>query len=54
VNIPAFLIFFPITAFMARVGAKTVHKINKKKVSVYFGIFLLIIGTNFLIEYLKY
>ena len=54
INIPAFLIFFPVTAFMARIGAKTVHKINKKKVSVYFGIFLLIVGTNFLVEYLKY
>ena len=54
INIPAFLIFFPITAFMARIGAKTVHKIDKKKISVYFGIFLLIIGTNFLLEYLRY
>ena len=54
VNIPTFLIFFPITAFMARIGAQTVHKINKKKISVYFGIFLLIIGTNFLVEFLKY
>ena len=54
INIPAFLIFVPITTFMARIGAKTVHKIDKKKVSVYFGIFLLIIATNFLIEYLKY
>ena len=53
-NIPAFFIFIPITTFMARIGAKTVHKINKKKISVYFGIFLLIIGTNFLVEFLKY
>ena len=30
-NIPAFLIFFPITAFMARLGAKASHRINKKK-----------------------
>ena len=30
-NIPAFLIFIPITTFMARIGAKTVHKIDKKK-----------------------
>ncbi len=30
-NIPAFLIFVPITTFMARIGAKTVHKIEKKK-----------------------
>ena len=54
INIPAFLVFFPITTFMARIGAKTVHKIEKNKISVYFGIFLLIIATNFLVEYLKY
>ena len=54
INIPAFLIFFPITAFMARIGAKTVHKINKTKVSFYFGIFLLMVGSNFLFEYLNY
>ena len=30
-NIPAFLIFFPITAFMARLGAKASHRINKKE-----------------------
>ena len=28
-NIPAFLIFIPITTFMARIGARTVHKIDK-------------------------
>ena len=28
-NLPAFLIFIPITTLMARVGAKTVHKIDK-------------------------
>ncbi len=54
INIPAFLIFFPITTFMARIGAKTVHKLDRKKVSVYFGIFLLLVATNFLVEYLKY
>ena len=54
INIPAFLIFFPITTFMARIGAKTVHKIDKKKVSSYFGLFLLLVGTNFLVEYLNY
>lgn len=54
INIPAFTIFFPITAFMARIGAKTVHKINKSKVSFYFGIFLLMVGSNFLLEYLNY
>ena len=52
-NIPAFLIFFPITAFMARLGAKASHKINKKKMTKYFGLFLIIIGTKFLYEYFK-
>ena len=50
-NIPAFLIFIPITTFMARIGAKTVHKIDKNKISKFFGIFLLIIATKFLYEY---
>ena len=52
-NIPAFLIFVPITTFMARVGARTVHKINKNKISKYFGIFLIIVALNFLFEYFK-
>ena len=52
-NIPAFLIFIPITTLMARVGASTVHKIDKKKISKLFGVFLLIIGTKFLLEYFK-
>ena len=54
INIPALMIFFPITAFMARIGAKTVHRIDKNKISSYFGIFLLIVGTNFLVEYFKH
>jgi uncharacterized membrane protein YfcA len=52
-NIPAFLIFIPVTTFMARIGAKTVHKIEKQKISKYFGVFLLIIGSKFLFEYFK-
>ena len=52
-NIPAFLIFIPITTFMARIGAKTVHKIDKNKISKLLGLFLLIIATKFLLEYLK-
>ena len=52
-NIPAFLIFIPITTFMARIGARTVHKIDKNKISKFLGIFLLIIGSKFLFEYLK-
>ena len=52
-NIPAFLIFIPITTFMARIGARTVHAIDKNKISKYFGIFLLIIAVKFLYEYFK-
>ena len=52
-NIPAFLIFIPITTFMARIGARTVHRIKKQKISKYFGIFLLVIGSKFLFEYFK-
>ena len=52
-NIPAFLIFVPITMFMARVGASTIHKIDKNKISVYFGIFLIIVASKFLYEYIK-
>ena len=52
-NIPAFLIFIPITTFMARIGARTVHKIDKNKISKFFGIFLLLIAAKFFYEYLK-
>ena len=52
-NIPAFLIFIPITTFMARIGAKTVHRIDKNKISKLFGIFLLVVATKFLFEYLE-
>ena len=52
-NIPAFLIFIPITTFMARIGARTVHKIDKQRISKYFGVFLLVIGSKFLFEYFK-
>ena len=52
-NIPAFLIFVPITTVMARIGAKTVHKMDRNKISKYFGIFLLLIGSKFLFEYFR-
>ena len=53
INIPAFLIFIPITMFMARIGANTVHKINKSKLQRFFGVFLYIVGTIFLYRYLN-
>ena len=52
-NIPAFLIFIPITSFMARIGARTVHSIDKNRISKYFGFFLFIIALKFLYEYFK-
>ena len=52
-NVPAFLIFVPITTIMARLGARTVHRIDKKKISMFFGIFLLIVAVKFLLEYMK-
>ena len=53
INIPAFLIFIPITTLMARVGANTVHKINKSRVQTLFGIFLFVVGTTFIYRYLN-
>ena len=53
-NIPAFLIFIPITTLMARIGAKTVHKIDKNKISKIFRIFLLAVAVKFLFEYIKF
>tara|TARA_B100001093_G_scaffold255813_1_gene244673 strand:+ start:58 stop:843 length:786 start_codon:yes stop_codon:yes gene_type:complete len=52
-NIPAFLIFIPITTFMARIGARKAHKIDKNKISKLFGIFLLIVASKFFYEYMK-
>jgi uncharacterized membrane protein YfcA len=52
-NVPAFLIFIPITTFMARIGARTVHRIDKNKISKLLGIFLLIVAIKFFYEYIK-
>ena len=53
INIPAFLIFIPITMFMARVGANTSNKMDKSKLQRFFGIFLYVVGTLFLFRYLN-
>ena len=52
INIPAFLIFIPITMFMARVGANTSNNMDKSKLQRFFGIFLYVVGTLFLYRYL--
>ena len=54
VNIPAFLIFIPITTLMARVGAKTVHKVNKQIIGKLFGVFLLIVSSRLFFEYFSF
>ena len=51
INVPAFLIFIPITMFMAKVGANQAHKIDKVKLQVFFGIFLFVVGTIFIYRY---
>jgi len=51
INIPAFLIFIPITVLMAKVGASTVHKIKKEIIAKLFGFFLIIIASRFLYDY---
>ena len=52
-NVPAILIFIPITTFMARLGARTAHKIDKKLISKLLGIFLIIVAIKFFYEYIK-
>ena len=50
-NLPAFLIFIPITTFMARLGANTVYKMNKVKAQRLFGVFLYAVCTIFIYRY---
>ena len=51
VNVPAFIIFVPITTFMAKIGAETVHKINKRLIGKLFGIYLFIMACRLFYEY---
>ena len=54
INIPAFLIFVPITTLMAKFGAKTVHRLDKKLITKLFGLFNLLVSTRLFLEYLNY
>ena len=54
VNIPAFLIFIPITMLMAKIGAKAVHQINKQLINRLFGIFLLVVSCKLFLEYFTF
>ena len=53
INIPALLIFIPITTLMAKVGANVVHKIEKQKITKFFAVFLLVVVTIFFYRYLN-
>ena len=54
INIPTFLIFVPITMFMAKIGAKTVHKFDKKLIGKLFGIYLFIVSCKLFYEYFSF
>lgn len=53
-NIPAFLIFVPITTFMAKIGAESVHKFNKRLIGKMFGIYLFIVASRLFYEYFTF
>jgi uncharacterized membrane protein YfcA len=53
INMPAFLIFVPITIFMAKLGARAVHNIDKKLITKLFGLFNLLVSTRLFFEYLN-
>ncbi len=54
INIPAFLIFIPLTIIMAKIGATTVHKMRREIIAKLFGFFLIIIASRFLYEYFNF
>ncbi len=54
VNIPTFLIFVPITMFMAKIGAKTVHKFDKMLIGKLFGIYLFIVSCKLFYDYFSF
>ena len=54
VNIPTFFIFVPITMFMAKIGAKTVHKFDKRLIGKLFGIYLFIVSCKLFYEYFSF
>ena len=53
INLLGFAVFVPVTMVMARLGAKAVHKIDKKLLSKIFGTFLIIVSIRSFIEYLS-
>ena len=54
INIPTFLIFVPITTYMAKIGAESVHKFNKKLIGKLFGFYLFIVACRLFYEYFNF
>ena len=54
INIPTFLIFVPITTYMAKIGAESVHKFNKKLIGKLFGIYLFVVACGLFYEYFSF
>ena len=53
INIPAFLIFIPITTIMARIGAKLLYKVDRNLISKLFAVFLIIVASKLMFDYFK-
>ena len=54
VNVPTFLIFAPITMFMAKIGAKSVHKFNKRLIGKLFGAYLFVLSCKLFYDYFSF
>tara|TARA_B100001123_G_scaffold14291_1_gene16261 strand:- start:7 stop:840 length:834 start_codon:yes stop_codon:yes gene_type:complete len=54
INIPTFLIFVPITVFMAKIGAETVHKFDRRLIGKFFGGYLFIVACRLFYEYFTF
>ena len=53
INLFGFIVFVPVTMFMARIGAKAVYKIDKRLLSKIFGTFLIIVSIRSFYEFLS-
>jgi len=53
-NIPTFLIFVPITTLMAKIGAESVHKFNKRIIGKIFGIYIFVVSCRLFYEYFTF
>ena len=51
INLLGFAVFVPVTMVMTRLGAKAVYRIDKKLLSKFFGVFLLMVSIRSFIEY---